>query len=132
MAPAGFDCIWKVVDVEFFSEIADVDVYDITIPSFVVFVGMSGDVVTRNDFIFLEGEAFEQVVFPPSEWDFITTPVDGFGGGVERDVSDLDQGRFTLVFAPDLGSDTGDEFFKGKGFDEIIVGSTFEPFDPLV
>ena len=132
MAPAGLDRVGQTVGVELLSEIAYVDIDDITISSFVVFIGMAGDVVTGNDFILFKGEAFEKVVFPSRQGDLVPAPVDGFGGGVESDITYFDQRRFTLVFPPDLGADTGHQFFERKGFDEIIVGPAFETFDSLL
>ena len=125
LSAAGFDEVFS----EFLTEFVNVNVEHVGHGVVIFIAEMLVEEIAGYDFVLMLDHEFGHGVFAGGDFDGLTFEQDGFGGGVDGDISN---GKFGAAFssvAADDGTNAGDEFGEVEGFGEVVIGAVVEPLD---
>ena len=84
---------------------------------------MSLDFSARNNVAPAQGEVFQEHEFACCQIDRLAFTPHQARGRVDLEVADLDLRIFSLIAAPTERLYARQQFFKGKWFDQVIIGA---------
>ena len=78
------------------------------------------------------GQKLQETVFSRRELNVLVGPLDGFGGRVDRQILDMQDGIFDLMTAPDQGTNSCEKFIQFKRFCQVIIRAEVKPMNLVV